>query len=93
MKKIDINVKKINEELDNSWEILAEPIQTVMRYYNVKNSYDILKNATRGKNINKNTIDEIINKCDLEKSVKTKLLRLKPRDYIGIAEKITLKNN
>ncbi len=93
MKKIDINVKKINEELDSSWEILAEPIQTVMRYYNVKNSYDILKNATRGKNINKNTIDEIINKCDLEKSVKTKLLRLKPRDYIGIAEKITLKNN
>ena len=43
MKKIDINRKKINEELDNSWEILAEPIQTVMRYYNIKNSYDILK--------------------------------------------------
>ena len=73
MKKIDINVKKINEELDSSWEILAELTQTVMRYYNVKNSYDILKNATRGKNINKNTIDEIINKCDLE-NCKTKLL-------------------
>jgi len=93
MKKIDINTKKINEELDNSWEILAEPIQTVMRYYNVDNSYNILKNATRGKNIDKNILDEIINNCNLEKSVKNKLLKLKPRDYIGIAKNITLKNN
>ena len=93
MKKIDINTKKINEELDNSWEILAEPIQTVMRYYNVENSYNILKNATRGKNIDKNSLDEVINNCNLEKSVKNKLLKLKPRDYIGIAKNITLKNN
>tara|TARA_B100000035_G_scaffold251822_1_gene220993 strand:- start:466 stop:1848 length:1383 start_codon:yes stop_codon:yes gene_type:complete len=93
MKKIDINRKKINEELDNSWEILAEPIQTVMRYYNIKNSYDILKNATRGRIINKEIIHKIINSCDLDNTVKNKLLNLKPSDYIGIAEKLTLKKN
>ena len=87
MKKIDINRKKINEELDNSWEILAEPIQTVMRYYNIKNSYDILKNATRGRIINREIIHKIINSSDLDKTVKNKLLNLKPSEYIGIAEK------
>ena len=50
MNKIDVNIKKINEELNDSWEILAEPIQTVMRYYNIKNSYDILKMRQEAKN-------------------------------------------
>lgn len=93
MNKIDVNIKKINEELNDSWEILAEPIQTVMRYYNIKNSYDILKNATRGKKIDKNIIDQVIDNCNLNKDVKDKLLKLQPKDYVGIAKELALKKN
>ena len=93
MNKIDINLDKINTDLDNSWEILAEPIQTVMRYYNIKNSYEIIKDATKGKTLNKDSIVSIINNCDLDKTIKKKLLQLRPRDYIGLAKKLTLKKN
>ena len=78
MNKIDINLDKINDEINESWEILAEPIQTIMRYYNIENSYDIIKKATRGKSIDEETIKIIINNCDLDKQVKLKLLKLKP---------------
>ncbi len=91
MNKIDINLKKINSDLDNSWEVLAEPIQIVMRYHNIKNSYEIIKDATRGKIIDKDSIASIINGCDLDDNLKKKLLKLKPRDYIGLANKLTLK--
>ena len=93
MNKIDINLDKINDEINESWEILAEPIQTIMRYYNIENSYDIIKNATRGKSIDEKTIKIIINNCDLDKSIKLKLLKLRPREYIGLAKKLTLKKN
>ncbi|MBT7543034.1 MAG: adenylosuccinate lyase [Gammaproteobacteria bacterium] len=93
MNKIDINLKKINSDLDNSWEVLAEPIQIVMRYHNIKNSYEIIKDATRGKIIDKDSIASIINGCDLDDNLKKKLLKLKPRDYIGLANKLTLKRN
>ena len=93
MNKIDINLIKINEDLDMSWEILAEPIMTVMRYHNVDNSYDIIKEATRGKEINQDTIKDIINKSDLKNTIKNKLLKLEPKDYIGLAKKLTTKKN
>ena len=93
MNKIDINLIKINEDLDMSWEILAEPIMTVMRYHNVDNSYDIIKKATRGKEINQDTIKDIINKSDLKNTIKNKLLKLEPKDYIGLAKKLTMKKN
>ena len=93
MNKIDLNIKKIDCDLNESWEVLAEPIQTVMRYYNIENSYDILKEKTRGKAIDHNSIVEIINECDLDNKVKKKLLNLKPKEYIGLAKKLALKNN
>ena len=92
MNKIDINLIKINEDLNMSWEILAEPIQMV-RYHNVDNSYDIIKKATRGKEINQDTIKDIINKSDLKNTIKNKLLKLEPKDYIGLAKKLTTKKN
>ena len=92
MNKIDINILKINEDLNMSWEVLAEPIMTVMRYHNVDNSYDLIKQATRGKEINQDTIKDIINKSDLKKIIKDKLLKLEPKDYIGLAKKLTIKN-
>ena len=93
MNKIDINILKINEDLNMSWEVLAEPIMTVMRYHNVDNSYDLIKQATRGKEINQDTIKDIINKSDLKKIIKDKLLKLEPKDYIGLAKKLTIKKN
>tara|TARA_B100001027_G_C16122622_1_gene265604 strand:- start:31 stop:564 length:534 start_codon:yes stop_codon:yes gene_type:complete len=93
MNKIDLNIKKIDSDLNESWEVLAEPIQTVMRYYNIENSYDILKEKTRGKAINHDSIIEIINECNLDNKVKSKLLNLKPKEYIGLAKKLAMKNN
>ena len=93
MNKIDINILKINEDLNVSWEVLAEPIMTVMRYHNVDNSYDIIKQATRGKEINQDIIKDIINKSDLKNTIKNKLLKLEPKDYIGLAKKLTIKKN
>ena len=93
MNKIDLNIKKIDSDLNESWEVLAEPIQTVMRYYNIDNSYDILKEKTRGKNISHDSIIEIINECDLDNKIKNKLLNLKPKEYIGLAKKLAMKNN
>ena len=93
MNKIDINILKINEDLNMSWEVLAEPIMTVMRYHNVDNSYDIIKQATRGKEINQDIIKDIINKSDLNNTIKNKLLKLEPKDYIGLAKKLTTKKN
>ena len=93
MNKIDINILKINEDLNMSWEILAEPIMTVMRYHNVDNSYDLIKQATRGKEINQDIIKDIINKSDLKNTIKNKLLKLEPKDYIGLAKKLTIKKN
>ena len=91
LSKIELNKNKIDLELDSSWEILAEPIQTVMRYHNIPNSYDIIKKSTRGKVIEKQEIDKIISKSKLDKNIKDKLLKLKPRDYIGLAKKLALK--
>jgi len=93
MNKIDINIQKINNDLDESWELLAEPIQTVMRFHNIENSYDIIKNSTRGKSLNKQTIHSIIKSCDLDDNIKEYLLKLSPKDYIGLAQKLTKKKN
>ncbi len=91
MKKIDLNLDKINYDIDSSWEILAEPIQTIMRYYKIPNSYDLIKKATRGKPIDQNSLIKIIENSGLDNIAKEKLLKLKPRDYIGLARKLALK--
>ena len=91
MKKIDLNLDKINYDIDSSWEILAEPIQTIMRYYKIPNSYDLIKKATRGKPIDQNSLIKIIENSGLDNTAKEKLLKLKPRDYVGLAKKLALK--
>ena len=91
MKKIDLNLDKINYDIDSSWEILAEPIQTIMRYYKIPNSYDLIKKATRGKPIDQNSLIKIIENSGLDNIAKEKLLKLNPRDYIGLAKKLALK--
>ncbi len=88
LNKISINQKKIYEDLDNCWEILSEPIQMIARKFNISNSYELLKNASRGKNIGKSELHIIINKLNISDTDKKKLLKLKPSDYIGLASKL-----
>jgi len=86
LSKLDINPIALDQDLENAWEVLAEPIQTVMRRYGIDNAYEQLKELTRGQNINKETLSEFINQLDIPKDAKTRLLKLTPQNYIGNAE-------
>ena len=88
LNKLEINKSKINNDVDNSWEILAEPIQMVARKYQISNSYEYLKKFTRGKTVNKEIISKIINNLDIPLFEKKNLLALTPRKYIGFASKL-----
>jgi len=88
LNKLDLNKAKIANDLDECWEILAEPIQMVARKYQISNSYEILKKYTRGKKVDKMTIEKIIKSLDIPASEKNILLELTPRKYIGYAKKL-----
>jgi len=85
--KIEINQSKIQEELKQSWEILAEPIQMTMRAYHIENAYEKLKDLTRGKaNITQKQLYQFIDSLALPDEVKVKLKTLTPENYIGYAK-------
>ena len=86
--KLQPNKKKILDELNNNWEILAEPIQTIMRYEGYPDAYDQLKLLTRGNKLNKDTYKEYVTNLKISKSSKNKLLKLSPATYIGLANKL-----
>ena len=84
--KLEINKIKINQDLDQAWEVLAEPIQTVMRKNGIKNPYEKLKDLTRGnQNINKESLHAFIKILKLPLEDKNYLLKLTPHNYIGKA--------
>ncbi len=85
-KKIILNREKIKNDLDECWEILAEPIQMIARKFNQKDPYELLKKHTRGKKLDKKSIEAIISELDIPIKEKAKLLKLKPCDYIGMSE-------
>ena len=92
LSKLEINKARINQELDQAWEVLAEPIQTVMRKNKIKNPYEKLKNLTRGnQNINKESLHSFIKILDLRKEDKDYLLNLTPQNYIGVAASLAKK--
>ena len=88
LNKLDLNKVKIANDLDECWEILAEPIQMVARKYQISNSYELLKKYTRGKKVDKMTIEKIIKSLDIPASEKNRLLELTPKKYIGYAKKL-----
>ena len=89
LKKVAVNMDKISSDLDSKWEVLAEPIQTVLRKYGIPDAYNQLKELTRGKNISKESIQEFIKSLDvLSPEDKATLLALTPSGYIGLASKI-----
>jgi len=90
--KLEINKDIINKDLDQAWEVLAEPIQTVMRKNGIKNPYEKLKDLTRGnKNINKELLHSFIKLLDLPKKDKDYLLHLTPQNYVGMAASLAKK--
>ena len=83
--KLEANPERLNADLDNSWEVLAEPIQTVMRRYGIEKPYEKLKELTRGKRIDQAGFAAFIETLELPDDVKTELKALSPASYIGNA--------
>lgn len=83
--KLEINLGRIAEDLDASWEVLAEPIQTVMRRYGVESPYEKLKELTRGQSINQQTLATFIDTLEIPEAAKAELRALTPASYIGNA--------
>ncbi len=83
--KLELNAVRLNEDLENAWEVLAEPIQTVMRRYAIEEPYEKLKALTRGQAMNKDTIQAFIDTLELPEAVKVELKQLTPHNYIGNA--------
>ena len=76
----------IERDLNQHWEILAEPIQTIMRRFSIEQPYEKLKSFTRGKKITQETLQEFIKALDLPEEIKQQLHQLTPADYIGYAD-------
>jgi len=83
--KLEINPDALNQDLDNSWEVMAEPIQTVMRRLKLEGAYEKLKDFTRGNDINAVSIKTFINSLGIPDNDKQSLLRLTPSNYTGNA--------
>jgi adenylosuccinate lyase len=83
--KLEINEARLAEDLDNAWEVLAEPIQTVMRRYRIEKPYEKLKELTRGKTITRETLMAFIDTLEIPEQEKVRLRALSPASYIGNA--------
>jgi adenylosuccinate lyase len=87
--KLEVNSQRLKEDLDNAWEVLAEPIQTLMRRYGVANPYEQLKALTRGKDgITKEALHQFINGLDIPDTAKKQLLEMTPQNYTGKATEL-----
>jgi adenylosuccinate lyase len=88
LNKLEVNAARLAQDLDANWEVLAEPVQTVMRRYGVENPYEQLKELTRGKGISKDALREFILTLAVPQEAKDLMLQMTPANYIGIAAKL-----
>lgn len=86
--KLELNAAVIDADIDRCWEILAEPVQTVMRRYGLPHPYEQLKELTRGKGITEEALREFINGLDLPADARARLLAMTPRSYVGLAAQL-----
>ena len=91
LNKLEVNPVRLAEDLEATWEVLAEPVQTVMRRYGIENPYEQLKELTRGKGISKEGLREFITGLAIPDSAKQLLLEMTPSNYIGIAAELARK--
>lgn len=89
--KVTVNEEKLREELNNTPEVLAEAVQTILRKNGFENAYEVLKGLTRGKHITLKEIREFVSNLDISKTDKETLLNLTPESYTGLAETLTKK--
>ncbi|EBN0073329.1 adenylosuccinate lyase, partial [Salmonella enterica subsp. enterica serovar Virchow] len=85
LSKLEVNEKHLRDELDQNWEVLAEPIQTVMRRYGIEKPYEKLKELTRGKRVDAQAMQVFIDGLDLPDAEKARLKTLTPQNYLGDA--------
>ena len=88
LNKLEVNPARLEQDLDATWEVLAEPVQTVMRRYGIANPYEQLKELTRGKGISKDALREFIASLAIPQEAKNLLLAMTPANYIGIAAEL-----
>ena len=86
--KLELNADRLAEDLDRNWEVLAEPIQTVMRKVGMDRPYERLKELTRGRRVNAEIMREFVKALPLPKEDKARLMKLTPATYVGIAERL-----
>ena len=86
--KLEVNAAAIDADIDACWEVLAEPVQTVMRRYGLPQPYEQLKALTRGKGITEQALREFIQGLELPEEPKVRLLAMTPRSYIGLAAQL-----
>lgn len=91
LSKLQLNPSRINKDLDGSWEVLAEAIQTVMRRYGVENPYEKLKELTRERGVDAEALQDLILSLSIPEEAKTQLRSLTPDSYIGLAKQLTEK--
>ena len=88
LNKLEANPARMVEDLDQNWEVLAEPVQTVMRRYGIENPYEQLKELTRGKGISQAALREFIQGLAIPQDAKDRLLAMTPATYIGLAAQL-----
>ena len=88
LNKLEVNADLLCSDLDANWELLAEPIQTVMRRYGVANPYEKLKELTRGNRVSREEMQDFIQSLDIPQAAKKQLLKLTPWDYTGKAAEL-----
>jgi adenylosuccinate lyase len=84
--KLDADRDRMAADLDANWEVLAEPIQTVMRRYNLSGAYEKLKDLTRGRRVAREDLHELIRSLPIPEAERNRLLALTPATYIGLAQ-------
>ena len=88
LNKLELNEERLQQDLDNAWEVLAEPIQTVMRRDGVAGAYEKLKEVTRGKTVQAADLHNLINGLEIPQADKDRLLAMTPASYIGKAAEL-----
>jgi adenylosuccinate lyase len=88
LNKLELNREALDADLDAAWEVLAEPIQTVMRRYGVQGAYEKLKEVTRGKTVTAEALHGLIRSLDIPPAEIERLLAMTPASYVGQAAEL-----
>src|SRR5690606_32945025 len=88
LNKLELNEAQLAADLDDSWEVLAEPIQTVMRRHGVAGAYEKLKEVTRGQSVTQEALHGLIRSLDIPQADKDRLLAMTPASYTGKAAEL-----